>query len=87
MFESERITVRGDSLSVRGKLTMRGQSRDVTIPFKRVQGKNGAGKVTTAFKGKMTLDRNAWGVGSGSVAAKISLEDEVELDLLLVAFL
>lgn len=70
-----------------GTLDMHGKKKKLTIPFRRVSGKNGAGVATTAFKGKLPLNRNDFGVGTDSIAAKISLEDEVALDLLLVAFL
>lgn len=86
-FTSTRVKRVGNKLHVTGTLDMHGKKKQVNIPFKVVKGKNGAGKDTTAFKGKLTIDRNAYGVGAGSVAAKISLEDEVEIDLLLVAFI
>jgi len=40
----------------------------------------------TTYKGKLTLDRNEFGIGTDSIAAKISLEDEVEIELLIVTF-
>lgn len=86
-FVSERITERGNTLEVTGTLEMHGVSSKVTIPFKKIVGKNGAGIETTVFKGKLTLNRNAFGVGSDSIAAKLSLEEEVSIDLLLAAFL
>lgn len=86
VFVSDKVTIAGNKLTVAGKLTMHGKTARVAIPFKRVTGKNGAGIMTTAYKGKLTINRNAWGIGAGSVAAKISLDDEVELDLLIVTF-
>ena len=41
---------------------------------------------TTTYKGKLTIDRNDYGIGTDSIAAKISLEDEVEIKLLVVTF-
>jgi polyisoprenoid-binding protein YceI len=65
---------------------MHGKTKVVTIPFKVAKGKNGAGVDTTTYKGKLTIDRNAFGIGTDSIAAKISLEDDVDLKLLLVTF-
>ena len=86
-FTSSKITRKGNKLSVSGTLTMHGKSRKVTLPMKIATGKNGAGKATTAYKGKLTINRNDFGVGQDSIAAKISLEDEVEISLLIVAFI
>ena len=85
-FTSTSIKKKGNQLIVRGKLTMRGKSKQVTLPFKVAKGKNGAGVDTTTYKGKLTIDRNDFGVGTSSIAAKISLEDEVDLKLLVVTF-
>lgn len=86
-FVSDRIAQSGSVVNLSGTLDMHGQKKKVTIPFKMVKGKNGAGMDTTAFKGKLTINRNDYGVGAGSVAAKISLEDEVAIELLIVSFL
>jgi polyisoprenoid-binding protein YceI len=85
-FASTSIRKKGSQLIVKGNLTMHGKTKVVTIPFKVAKGKNGAGVDTTTYKGKLTIDRNAFGIGTDSIAAKISLEDEVELKLLLVTF-
>ena len=86
-FVSESLKQNGNTLTVTGTLTMHGVKRKVSIPFKKAQGKNGAGVDTTAFKGKLTVKRSDYGIGTDSVAAKISLEDEVTLELSIVAFL
>ena len=85
-FASTSIRKKGNQLIVKGNLTMHGKTKPVTIPFKVAKGKNGAGVDTTTYKGKLTIDRNAFGIGTDSIAAKISLENEVELKLLLVTF-
>lgn len=85
-FASTRVKAKGSQLVVTGNLTMHGVSKVVSIPFKITKGKNGAGVDTTAYKGKLTIDRNDYGIGTDSIAAKISLEDEVEIKLLVVAF-
>ena len=86
LFESTKVQPKGNQLVVEGNLTMHGKTKRVTIPFKVARGKNGAGVDTTTYKGKLTIDRNDFGIGTDSIAAKISLEDEVEVKLLLVTF-
>jgi len=85
-FASTRVKAKGSQLVVTGNLTMHGVSKLVSLPFKVAKGKNGAGVDTTTYKGKLTIDRNDYGIGTDSVAAKISLEDEVEIKLLVVSF-
>ena len=85
-FTSTSIRKRGNQLVMNGNLTIRGKTKPVSIPLSVVSGKNGAGKDVTTYKGKLTIDRNDFGVGADSVAAKISLEDEVELKLIVVTF-
>lgn len=85
-FTSTNIRQTGDKLSIKGNLSIRGKTKAVTLPMKVSKGKNGAGVDTTTYKGKLTIDRNDFGVGTDSVAAKISLEDDVELKLLIVTF-
>ena len=85
-FTSTNIRKRGSQLVMNGNLTIRGKTKPVSIPLSVVSGKNGAGKDVTTYKGKLKIDRNDFGVGADSVAAKISLEDEVELKLIVVTF-
>lgn len=85
-FASTRVKAKGAQLIVTGNLTMHGVSKLVSIPFKVAKGKNGAGVDTTTYKGKLTIDRNDYRIGTDSIAAKISLEDEVEIKLLIVSF-
>lgn len=85
-FTSSEVKKAGDRLVVRGTLTMHGVSRDLELPFVAAEGMNGAGVRTWSYRATLPLDRLAFGVGAESVAAKISLKNEVELDLLLVGF-
>jgi len=85
-FASTSVKAKGAQLSVKGNLSMHGKTKSVTVPFKVARGKNGAGVDTTTYKGKLTIDRNEFGIGTDSIAAKISLEDEVEIKLLIVTF-
>ena len=85
-FASTGVKTQGSQLVVTGNLTMHGVSKLVSTPLKVAKGKNGAGVDTTTYKGKLTIDRNDYGIGTDSIAAKISLEDEVEVKLLVVTF-
>ena len=85
-FTSTSIKKKGNQLIVGGNLSIRGKTKPVTIPFKVAKGKNGAGAAVTTYKGEVTINRNDFDVGKDSVAAKISLEDDVELQLLIVTF-
>ncbi|MBW1758658.1 MAG: YceI family protein [Deltaproteobacteria bacterium] len=85
-FASTSVRSKGGQLLVKGNLTMHGTTKQVTLPFKVAKGKNGAGMDTTTYKAKLTLDRNDYGIGTDSIAAKISLEDEVSLKLVIVTF-
>lgn len=86
-FRSSNIAQAGTGLQVRGTLEMHGVRKALTIPLEVTKGTSAAGVDTTSFRGKLTLDRNDFGIGSANIAAKISLKDEVILDLQLVTFL
>lgn len=85
-FASTDVKAKGNEITVKGNLSIRGKTKPVTIPFKVAKGKNGAGVDTATYKGTLTIDRNDFGVGTDSVAAKISLKDEVDIKLLIVTF-
>jgi polyisoprenoid-binding protein YceI len=85
-FTGTQVERSGDTVKVHGTLAMHGQSRDLDLAFKAAEGVNGAGKATWSYRATLPLDRLAFGLGADSVAAKISLRKEVELDLLLVGF-
>ncbi len=85
-FISTSVRSKGGKLMVKGNLTMHGTTKQVTLPFKVAKGKNGAGMDVTTYKTKFTIDRNDYGIGTDSIAAKISLDDEVELKLVIVTF-
>ncbi len=84
VFTSQRISQAGNTLRVTGTLTIHGQQRDLTIPFKIAKGKNEAGMDATTFRGKLTINRKHYGVGEASVAATLSLQDRIVIDLLIV---
>lgn len=83
-FESTQARREGDTVLVRGTLTLHGVPQELELPFRAAQGMNGAGEATWSYRATLPLDRTAFGVGADSVAAKISLKNKVDLDLLLV---
>ena len=85
-FTSIGVKAKGSQLAVKGNLTMHGKTKLVSIPFKVAKGKNGAGMDVTTYKGKLRIDRQDFGIGTDSIAAKISLEDDVDIELLVVTF-
>jgi len=85
-FISREVRKEGDRVMVHGTLTLHGISRELDLPFVFAEGMNGAGAHTWSYRATLPLDRLDFGVGAESVAAKISLKRQVDLDLLLVGF-
>jgi len=85
-FTSKEVRREGDRVIVRGSLALHGVTRDLELPFVATEGMNGADVRTWSYRATLPLDRLDYGVGADSVAAKISLKRQVELDLLLVGF-
>jgi polyisoprenoid-binding protein YceI len=83
-FVSDSIQKSGDNVTINGTLTILGKAKQVAIPFKVNKAEMG-GKTTYVYRGKTQVDRSDFGVGADSVAAKISLKNQVDLDFLLVA--
>jgi len=69
---------------VAGTLDMHGVKKPMTLSFTPAFGKNGGGEDTWSYETTLKINRKDFGIGASSVAAKISLKDEVDLDLLLV---
>lgn len=85
-FTSTEVRKEGDRVRVQGTLQMHGVSKDLVLSFEPAEGMNGAGVRTWSYRTTLPLDRLDFGVGAESVAAKISLKRQVELNLLLVGF-
>jgi polyisoprenoid-binding protein YceI len=83
-FTSNEVRREGDRVVVHGTLVMHGVSKDLDLTFVTAEGMNGAGVPTWSYRATLPLDRLEFGIGAESVAAKISLKRQVELDLLLV---
>lgn len=85
-FVSREVRREGDRVHVRGTLTLHGVSKDLDLDFQTAEGVNGAGVPTWSYRATLPLDRGDFGVGTDSIAARISLKRPVELNLLLVGF-
>lgn len=85
-FVSSKLWREGGKLMVAGSLDMHGVKKEVTVAFEESKGKNGAGQDTWSYEANLKLNRKDFGIGSDSIGAKISLKDEVELNLMLVGW-
>ncbi len=86
VFTSTKAWRQGDQIVVQGTLEMHGKKKDLQIAFQEAKGLNGADMPTWSYKAALPINRKDFWIGTDSVAAKISLKDDVQLDLLLVGF-
>ncbi len=85
-FSSTKVWREGGKLMVMGTLDLHGVRKELVLPFEEASGKNGAGADSWSYTATLPLNRKEFGIGADSVAAKISLKDTVELNLLLVLY-
>ena len=85
-FTSSKAWRQDGKVMVAGTLEMHGVKKDLTLAFEPAFGKNGAGVDTWSYEASLWLKRSDFGIGADSVAAKISLKDPVEVNLMLVGF-
>ena len=85
-FTSTSVRKEGAKVLVEGTLDMHGVKKTLKIPFDAVSAKNGAGVLETVYKASVPLNRKDFKLGGDSIAAKISLKDQVNLNLLLAGF-
>lgn len=87
-FSSTSFTINGDDYILNGELTIRDITKDVSIPVE-ILGLGDhpmkKGKLITAMRAEFSLNRNDYGVGSGSWAATAVVGDEVKISVLLEA--
>lgn len=85
-FVSEAITAKGgDRYEARGRLTIRGMTRDVVLPFS-LQIREGPASVHAATaRGKIDVKRLDYGVGRGEWAGTTHVANEVTIELSLAA--
>jgi polyisoprenoid-binding protein YceI len=85
-FTSDSVRADGDKVVVAGTLEMHGIKKPLTITFSHVVAKNGAGYMEHVYKAEVPINRNDFGIGSSSVAARISLADTVTMKILIAGF-
>jgi len=62
-FESTKIDTKGDEIQVTGNLTMKGKTKKVSFPMKKVgEGKDPWGNYRTGYEGSLTVNRMDFGV-------------------------
>jgi polyisoprenoid-binding protein YceI len=87
-FESTSFVKDGESYSLNGKLTIRDITKDINIPVKLLgygEHPMKKSKLITAMRSEFTLNRNDYGVGTGSWSATAVVGDEVNVKILLEA--
>ena len=75
-FESSAVTMRGESGTLKGKLTLHGVTRDVTMPITHVgAGKDPWGGYRSGWSGRLTIKRSDYGISYnlGPAAAEMTL--------------
>lgn len=83
-FETTGAEVVGDKLHVRGNLTMRGVTKEITIPFVfSEQVTDPWGNVRIGFEGSTTINRQDWGISwsKNLDAGGLVVSDEVTIEL------
>lgn len=85
-FTSSKAWRQDGKVMVAGTLDLHGVRKDLTLAFEPAFGQNGAGVDTWSYEASLWINRSDFGIGADSVAAKISLKDPVELNLMLVGF-
>jgi polyisoprenoid-binding protein YceI len=81
-FVSETVTARGaDRYEARGKLTLRGTTRDIVLPFS-LQIRDDSAAMA---KGKIDIKRLDYGIGRGEWAGTTHVANEVTIELSIVA--
>jgi polyisoprenoid-binding protein YceI len=87
-FTSRRVEKNGDSYSLVGDLNLHGVSKEIKIPF-TYNGtvKNTMGKLAAGFNGKVTINRQEWGINYNKVLDNGGLVagDDVDIELDIVA--
>jgi polyisoprenoid-binding protein YceI len=74
----------GGNYQARGKLTIRGTTRDVVLPFTLRIAYAGGSETATA-RGRLDIKRLDYGVGRNEWAATTYVADEVQIELTVVA--
>lgn len=85
-FTSTKVWHEGGKLMTTGMLDLHGVRKEIVLAFEEAKGKNGSGNDSWSYAATLPLNRKEFGIGADTIAAKISLKDTVELNLLLVVY-
>ena len=85
-FTSNKVWHEGGLLMAVGNLDLHGVQKEIVLSFEEAKGKNGSGNDSWSYSAMLPINRKEFGIGAENVAAKISLKDTVELNLLLVLY-
>jgi len=72
-----KLKKKGDGYEAQGTFTLRGVSKQITVPLKRIGTKEAMGGLRTGFEGEFTISRKAYGINWRPEA----LGDEITLML------
>lgn len=86
IFTGTKATRDGDKVIVEGTLEMHGVKKELKVPFSPMVAKNGAGVEEHSFQGEIVINRKDFGVGNDSIGARISLANEVKVELMIAGF-
>ena len=87
-FVSTSFTKSGDDYTLSGNLTIRDVTKEISIPIDLLglgEHPMKKGKLITAMRAEFSLNRNDYGVGTGSWTATAVVGDEVKVSILLEA--
>lgn len=86
VFTGTKASREGDKVIVEGTLEMHGVKKEMKIPFSPMVAKNGAGVEEHSYQAELVLHRKEFGIGNDSIGARISLADEVRVELMIAGF-
>ena len=85
-FKSTKFMKDGDNYAIVGDLTMRDVTKEITLPFELLGVADHPfkeGSLVAGLRAQTSLDRNDWGVGTGSWAADAVVDDLVNINITL----
>ncbi len=85
-FKSKKFMKDGDGYAILGDLTMRDVTKEITLPFDLLGVQDHPfkeGSVVAGLRSQTSINRNDWGVGTGSWSATAVVADAVDIDITL----
>jgi len=85
-FKSKKFMKDGDGFAIVGDLTMRDVTKEITLPFELLGVQDNPfkeGYLVAGLRSKTSINRNDWGVGTGSWSATAVVSDNVDINITL----